>query len=123
MPAYTPILATLGYIMSPDGARQARLGGGSHAPIGAQLYSFREQAKRDPIAMMATARGFGITRTHTITTLEQVEALATQAKERSGTAFARVLIGADAWVLDKFVRVAGSKYQGLVMSFSKRSGL
>lgn len=43
----------------------------------------------------AVARGFGITRTHTITTLEQVEALATQAKERSGTAFARVLIGAD----------------------------
>ncbi len=50
-----------GGMMSPDGARQARLGGGSHAPIGAQLYSFREQAKRDPIAMMATARGFGIT--------------------------------------------------------------
>ncbi|MDX6276259.1 MAG: hypothetical protein QOJ72_387 [Nocardioidaceae bacterium] len=36
---------------------------------------------------------------------------------------ARVLIGADAWMLDKFVRVAGSKYQGAVMSFSKRSGL
>jgi NAD(P)-dependent dehydrogenase (short-subunit alcohol dehydrogenase family) len=36
---------------------------------------------------------------------------------------ARVLIGADAWVLDKFVRVTGSKYQGLVTSFSKRSGL
>ena len=36
---------------------------------------------------------------------------------------ARVLIGADAWVLDKFVRVAGSKYQGAVTSFSKRSGL
>jgi NAD(P)-dependent dehydrogenase (short-subunit alcohol dehydrogenase family) len=36
---------------------------------------------------------------------------------------ARVLIGADAWVLDKFVRVTGSKYQGIVTSFSKRSGL
>ena len=56
----TPATPAAG-MMSPDGARQARLGGGSHAPIGAQLYSFREQARRDPIAMLATARGFGIT--------------------------------------------------------------
>ena len=30
-----------------DGAHQARLRGDSHAPIGAQLYSFRERAKSD----------------------------------------------------------------------------
>ncbi len=36
---------------------------------------------------------------------------------------ARVLIGADAWVLDKLVRVTGSGYQRLVASASKRSGL
>ncbi len=36
---------------------------------------------------------------------------------------ARVLIGADAWVLDKLVRVTGSGYQRLVASFSKRNGL
>ncbi len=35
----------------------------------------------------------------------------------------RVLIGADAWVLDKFVRVAGPGYQRVVAAFSKRSGL
>ena len=39
----------------------ARLGAGSHAPIGAQLYSFREQAKVDPVAMLAMARRMGIT--------------------------------------------------------------
>jgi short-subunit dehydrogenase len=36
---------------------------------------------------------------------------------------ARVLIGADAWVLDKLVRLTGSGYQRLVAAASKRSGL
>ena len=48
-------------MMSQDGVHQALLGGGSHAPIGAQLYSFREQAKADPVAMLALAGGMGIT--------------------------------------------------------------
>ncbi|MCW2830850.1 MAG: acetoin dehydrogenase [Aeromicrobium sp.] len=36
---------------------------------------------------------------------------------------ARVLIGADAWVLDKFVRVTGAGYQRVVGAFSRRNGL
>ncbi|MBC7631488.1 SDR family oxidoreductase [Aeromicrobium sp.] len=36
---------------------------------------------------------------------------------------ARVLIGADAWILDKFVRLTGPGYQRAVSSFSRRSGL
>lgn len=36
---------------------------------------------------------------------------------------ARVLIGADAWALDKLVRVTGSGYQRLVAFASKRNGL
>ena len=36
---------------------------------------------------------------------------------------ARVLIGADAHVLDAFVRSAGPSYQGLVSRFSRRNGL
>jgi short-subunit dehydrogenase len=36
---------------------------------------------------------------------------------------ARVLIGADAWVLDKFVRVSGSGYQRAISAFSRRNGL
>ena len=36
---------------------------------------------------------------------------------------ARVLIGADAWVLDKFVRGAGPGYARVVASVSKRNGL
>ena len=36
---------------------------------------------------------------------------------------ARVLIGASAWVLDKFVRLTGSGYQRAITAFSKRSGL
>lgn len=35
----------------------------------------------------------------------------------------RVLIGADAWVLDKLVRVTGPGYQRIVAAFSKRNGL
>ncbi len=36
---------------------------------------------------------------------------------------ARVLIGADAWVLDKFVRLTGAGYQRAITAFSKRNGL
>ncbi|MDX6232901.1 MAG: hypothetical protein QOH68_1901 [Nocardioidaceae bacterium] len=36
---------------------------------------------------------------------------------------ARVLIGADAWVLDKFVRLTGSGYQRAITAFSRRTGL
>ena len=36
---------------------------------------------------------------------------------------ARVLIGADAWVLDKFVRLTGAGYQRVVAPMSRRSGL
>ena len=36
---------------------------------------------------------------------------------------ARVLIGADAWVLDRFVRLTGSGYQRAVSAVSRRSGL
>ncbi|MEH3033012.1 MAG: SDR family NAD(P)-dependent oxidoreductase [Aeromicrobium erythreum] len=36
---------------------------------------------------------------------------------------AKVLIGGDAWLLDKMVRVAGSRYQGLVTRFASRTGL
>jgi NAD(P)-dependent dehydrogenase (short-subunit alcohol dehydrogenase family) len=36
---------------------------------------------------------------------------------------ARVLVGADAVVLDTFVRLTGSWYQGLVLRFGKRAGL
>jgi thiamine pyrophosphate-dependent acetolactate synthase large subunit-like protein len=43
--------------------------------------------------LAAVARGFGIARTHTIETTEQLLDLAAEAAERSGTTFARVLVG------------------------------
>ena len=43
--------------------------------------------------LAAVARGFGIARTCTVETLSQVHDLATVAGERSGTTFARVVIG------------------------------
>ena len=36
---------------------------------------------------------------------------------------ARVLIGVDAWMLDRFVRLTGPGYQRAVSWFSKRNGL
>lgn len=51
----------------------------SHTSLGADL--------------AAVARGFGIQRSHTVETLEQVEDLAREAAERSATTFARVMIG------------------------------
>jgi thiamine pyrophosphate-dependent acetolactate synthase large subunit-like protein len=43
--------------------------------------------------LAAVARGFGIARTHTIETTEQLLDLAAVAAQRSGTTFARVLVG------------------------------
>jgi thiamine pyrophosphate-dependent acetolactate synthase large subunit-like protein len=43
--------------------------------------------------LAAVARGFGIARTHTIESMEQLDGLAAEADERSGTTFARVLVG------------------------------
>lgn len=48
-------------MISTDRVHQARLGGESHAPIGMQLYSFREEARTNPAAMLGMARGMGIT--------------------------------------------------------------
>ena len=43
--------------------------------------------------LAAVARGFGIARTHTVTTMPEIDDLASEAAERSGSAFARVMIG------------------------------
>ncbi len=42
--------------------------------------------------LAAVARGFGLRRTHTVSTTEQLDALAAEADERSGAVFARVLV-------------------------------
>jgi thiamine pyrophosphate-dependent acetolactate synthase large subunit-like protein len=43
--------------------------------------------------LAVVARGFGIARAHTVTTMSQVEDLAAEAAARSGTTFARVVVG------------------------------
>lgn len=43
--------------------------------------------------LAAVARGFGIERTHTIRTTQQLFDLAAEAAERSGTTFARIVVG------------------------------
>jgi thiamine pyrophosphate-dependent acetolactate synthase large subunit-like protein len=43
--------------------------------------------------LAAVARGFGIARTHTVETTEQLHDLAAESAQRSGTTFARVLVG------------------------------
>lgn len=50
---------------APDGARQITYRGDFHAPIGVQLWSFRDAAKTDPAAMMAMTRRMGITHVET----------------------------------------------------------
>ena len=50
---------------TPDGARQISYRGDFHAPMGVQLWSFREAAKTDPAAMMAMTRRMGITHVET----------------------------------------------------------
>jgi sugar phosphate isomerase/epimerase len=44
-----------------NGVRQVRLQGDFKAPVGIQLYTFRELAKTDPVAMLHTVRKLGIT--------------------------------------------------------------
>ena len=43
--------------------------------------------------LAAVARACGITRTHTITSLDQLDALAAAVRERAGTTYARVVVG------------------------------
>ena len=47
------------------GAHEIRYSGDFHAPLGIQLWSFRELAKTDPVAMMRTVRQMGITHVET----------------------------------------------------------
>ena len=48
-------------MMPTDGNYQIRYTGDFHAAIGLQLYSFREAARTDPIAMLRMVRRMGIT--------------------------------------------------------------
>jgi thiamine pyrophosphate-dependent acetolactate synthase large subunit-like protein len=45
--------------------------------------------------LVAVARGCGVTRTHTITGLEQLGDLAAAVQERAGTTYARVVVGTE----------------------------
>ena len=50
---------------APDGARQITYRGDFNAPMGIQLWSFRDAAKTDPAGMMAMTRRMGITHVET----------------------------------------------------------
>ena len=45
--------------------------------------------------LVAVARGCGITRTHTVTALDQLDELASAVRERAGTTYARVVVGTE----------------------------
>lgn len=60
------IASTAGTSPAPaPGTHEIRYQGDFHAPIGIQLWSFRELAKTDPVAMMRTVRQMGITHVET----------------------------------------------------------
>jgi sugar phosphate isomerase/epimerase len=50
---------------SADGAHEIQYRGDFDAPLGVQLWSFREQAKADPAAMLRLVRGMGLTHVET----------------------------------------------------------
>ena len=50
---------------APAGARQIRYTGDFRAPLGVQLWSFREQVKGDPAAMLRMVRNMGFTHVET----------------------------------------------------------
>jgi sugar phosphate isomerase/epimerase len=50
---------------TPDGSHQITYRGDFHAPMGVQLWSFREMVKTDPAAMLAMTRRMGITHVET----------------------------------------------------------
>ena len=51
--------------MTAERAHDVRFEGDFHAPIGIQLYTFREQAKTDPASMLRLVRRMGITHVET----------------------------------------------------------
>jgi sugar phosphate isomerase/epimerase len=50
---------------APAGAREINYRGDFHAPMGVQLWSFRDTAKTDPTGMLKMARSMGITHVET----------------------------------------------------------
>jgi sugar phosphate isomerase/epimerase len=50
---------------SADTTHEIRYQGDFHAPLGVQLWSFREQAKADPVAMLRMVRRMGLTHVET----------------------------------------------------------
>jgi sugar phosphate isomerase/epimerase len=50
---------------SADSTHEIRYQGDFHAPLGVQLWSFREQAKADPVAMLRMVRRMGLTHVET----------------------------------------------------------
>ena len=57
--------ATSAGVPSPESRNEIQYQGDFHAPLGVQLWSFREQAKPDPVAMLRMARRMGITHVET----------------------------------------------------------
>ncbi|HEX2779180.1 MAG TPA: sugar phosphate isomerase/epimerase [Gemmatimonadaceae bacterium] len=78
-----------------DMAHEIRYSGDFRAPLGIQLWSFREQAKTDPVAMLRTVRRMGLTHVETAGMYGMTAAQFAEATRRAGLQVTSMHVGYD----------------------------
>lgn len=97
---------------SSAGAREIRYQGDFRAPLGVQLWSFREKAKEDPVAMLRMVRGMGFTHVETAGTYGMTAARFADALRESGLRATSMHVGYEELRDDPATVVANAKALG-----------
>src|SRR5688500_9694506 len=103
---------------STDAARQAGDRGDFRAPLGVQLWSFREQAKPDPVAMLQMVRRMGFTHVETAGLYGMPAAGLAEAVRQAGLQVTSMHVGYDELKKDPQTVIAnartlGARYVGI----------
>jgi sugar phosphate isomerase/epimerase len=96
-----------------DTAYQIRYQGDFHAPLGVQLWSFREAAKADPVAMLHTVRHFGLTHVETAGLYGMTAARFATALSNAGLKATSMHVGYDDLKKDPAAVIANAKALGV----------
>ena len=97
----------------PDGARQVTYRGDFHAPMGVQLWSFREAAKTDPIGTLAMTRRMGIIHVETAGLYGMPAAQFADALKGAGLRATSMHVGYDDFTKTPDVVIANAKALGV----------
>lgn len=117
------LAATLGCqrpaaVAAADAAHEIRYTGDFDAPLGVQLWSFREEAKKDPVAMLRMVRRMGLTHVETAGLYGMTAARFAEELRNAGLRATSMHVGYDELKNDPAAVIAnakalGAKYVGI----------